>query len=191
MTASIDSRLFDLINGLAGNSAAFDRAVALFARFSPYVIAALLVLLWFSGQDAKRLRDREAVIHAGAAVLLGLVVTQLITMAWHRPRPFLVHHATVLVPRVYDSSFPSNHAMAAFAIATAVILYDRTIGIALMALAALVALSRVYVGLHYPGDIAAGALIGAVVAVGLLAARPLLDRAAHLVDVLWRRVGLP
>ncbi|WKX71830.1 phosphatase PAP2 family protein [Streptomyces sp. XD-27] len=71
-----------------------------------------------------------------------------------------------------DWSFPSNHATLAAALAVgAVFAWRRTAALALP-LAALLAFSRVYVGVHYPHDVAAGAVLGAVTAAacaGLLA----------------------
>jgi len=57
-------------------------------------------------------------------------------------------------------SFPSGHSAAAFAFATGVGHVSPAAGVPLRALAALVAYSRVHTGVHYPGDVVAGALIG-------------------------------
>jgi undecaprenyl-diphosphatase len=67
------------------------------------------------------------------------------------------------------ASFPSGHATVAFACATALTLAVPRLALPFYALAALIAFSRVYVGVHYPGDIVAGALLGLVV--GLVVAR--------------------
>jgi undecaprenyl-diphosphatase len=191
MVSSWDWSAFHAVNSLAGHVHWIDRVAAWFAQWSPYVVVALLVVLWFSGRGETRLRNREGVLHAGAALVLGLIVTQLISMAYFRPRPFMAHHVRLLVAKSLDTSFPSNHATAAFAIATAVLLYNRAMGGVLLVVAALIGLSRVYVGLHYPGDVLVGALLGGGIALALLAVRPLLDRAARLVDGGWRKVGLP
>jgi membrane-associated phospholipid phosphatase len=77
----------------------------------------------------------------------------------------------VLVSRSTDPGFPSDHAAASIAIAVAVFLMHRRIGIVVVVVALLVCCSRVFVGAHYPGDVAVGALIGA--GVTLLLWRPL------------------
>ena len=68
------------------------------------------------------------------------------------------------------SSFPSDHAVLAFALATAVFLAHRSVGMFAYAWAALViCLPRMYLGIHYPSDIVGGALIG--IAIMVAAAR--------------------
>jgi undecaprenyl-diphosphatase len=64
------------------------------------------------------------------------------------------------VPMPISSSFPSGHAASAFAFATAAGDADLAIDLPLRFLAALVAYSRVHTGVHYPGDVVVGALIG-------------------------------
>jgi undecaprenyl-diphosphatase len=81
------------------------------------------------------------------------------------PEPLMTTHL--------DLSFPSGHAATSFAGATVLALLVPRLGPALYALAVLVSLSRVYVGVHFPLDIAAGALLGTAVgwAVARLARR--------------------
>ncbi|MFJ6196698.1 phosphatase PAP2 family protein [Micromonospora sp. NPDC092111] len=66
-------------------------------------------------------------------------------------------------PPVGDWSFPSNHATIAGALAAAVLLLSRRLGLVAAPLALLAALSRVFVGLHYPHDVLAGLLLGVAV----------------------------
>jgi undecaprenyl-diphosphatase len=93
---------------------------------------------------------------------LGLAISQAITQFWQRPRPFVAHpHDTILlVAPSHEPSFPSDHAVAAFAIAFAVAFVGRRMGAAFLAGATLIALTRVIAGLHYPGDVLGGAVIG-------------------------------
>ncbi len=188
---SLDYTIFRAVNGLAGHIHWLDRAVALFAEASPFVVVGLLVVLWFRGRGPERLRDRQAVVHALVATALAVGVATLIADAWTRPRPFLVHPAHVLVAKSFDGSFPSVHATAAFAVATAVLFYNRRFGIGFLVLATLIAVSRVYVGLHYPGDVLAGAGVGAGSAAALLAARRVLSGATRALNLAWTKVGLP
>ena len=74
-----------------------------------------------------------------------------------------------------DPSFPSDHATFAFAVAVSIFLASRRLGWWALAGAAVLALSRVYVGEHYLGDVVAGALIGSAVAFGVFQLRPVLS----------------
>jgi undecaprenyl-diphosphatase len=73
--------------------------------------------------------------------------------------PFARH-----VPMPISSSFPSGHSAAAFAFATGVGHVLPSAAVPLRALAALVAYSRVHTGVHYPGDVIVGSLIGGALA---------------------------
>ena len=66
-------------------------------------------------------------------------------------------------PQIDDYSFPSNHAAVAAAIAAAFFLVDRRLGLVAAVAALVMGFSRVYVGAHYPHDVAVGFLVGAVV----------------------------
>jgi undecaprenyl-diphosphatase len=79
-----------------------------------------------------------------------------------RPRPFIRYpEPEVLVPKPHDASFPSGHAATSFAAATILSFGFPKAAPAFLVLAAAVAYSRVYVGVHYPLDIIGGAVLGA------------------------------
>jgi len=93
---------------------------------------------------------------------------------FERPRPSVVDHAVHPLVAVPDSySMPSGHAATAFAAAVAVGLVQPRLRWPLVALAALVGVSRVWLGVHYLGDVVVGAALGTVVSIALcsLAAR--------------------
>jgi undecaprenyl-diphosphatase len=76
-----------------------------------------------------------------------------------RARP----HVHALVTRPHSHSFPSGHATTSFACATVLALALPRLAVPLLVLAAAVAWSRVYVGVHYPLDVLAGAALGALI----------------------------
>ncbi len=81
----------------------------------------------------------------------------------HRTRPFVAHPEIHPLYVVHSSSFPAGHAATAFAGATLLAYVAPKLAPATLALASAVAFSRVYVGVHYPTDVLAGALLGVAV----------------------------
>ena len=103
-----------------------------------------------------------------AAVALADMVTLAVKRLVDRPRPFIRYaEPKVLVPIPHDQSFPSGHSATSFAAATMLSLAFPGFAPVLLVLAAAVAYSRVYVGVHYPLDVIGGAALGALVAIAL------------------------
>ena len=122
-------------------------------------IALGLILLLFRS-------TRKAGFSALCAMLIGLVVVNFtIKPLAARERPWLaIENFVNLVPEKDPNSFPSGHTNAAFAFALAVCRSapKRWMKIAAVCAAAVMGLSRLYVGVHFPTDVLAGALIGSL-----------------------------
>ena len=129
---------------------------------------------------------RRAVVSAGLSAGLALALAGILARLVDRPRPFVAHpHAVHLfAAHAADPGFPSDHATAAFAIATALLLRDRRAGAFALAAATVLAATRVAMGIHYPSDVLAGAALGAATALALN-----LPRARALTDALADRAG--
>ena len=97
----------------------------------------------------------------GAAALLATGASQALKRACCRPRPSTAVQGFVALmenPDVF--SFPSGHAAAAFAVAIALAGHGIALGPLSLGLAAAIAVSRVYLGAHFPLDVTAGAILG-------------------------------
>jgi undecaprenyl-diphosphatase len=129
------------------------------------VFVALLAVLFLVRGKWRSVNGRHGVVAAGFSALLALAAAHLIADLWARPRPYISHpDVHLFIERSHDTSFPSDHATAAFAIAVALFLRHRKAGWLALGLATVLSIARVAVGTHYPGDVAAGAAIGTAAA---------------------------
>lgn len=175
----LNGSLFDAINGLAGRSSIADDAMKLAANYAIYVVAAIIVASWF----IRTVNDRERRIGAYTALsaaALALAVALAIQQFYVHQRPFVVRgDVNLLIRHSADASFPSEHTTASFGMAGGLWPYRRRLALLAGSFAALTGFARVYVGIHWPADVAGGAAIGLLAAAALYYARPLfawLDR---------------
>ncbi len=127
------------------------------------------IMLWLSNWGAAvpllcvlLTHDRKTIENTLLALLLTWGITDVLKLTVMRPRPFLA--GAPLIGSAPDGySFPSQHAAFTFTAATSAVFANRILGIVAFIFAALVAYSRVYLGVHYWSDIIAGALIGSAI----------------------------
>jgi membrane-associated phospholipid phosphatase len=143
-----------------------DRAMSRLSRAADYSrlslgSAAVLALVGGGG-------GRRAAAIGLASVAVTATAANLLAKPLHRRRrPDRVAQEVPVARHVsmpVSSSFPSGHSATAFAFATGVAHVSPVAGTPLRALAALVAYSRVHTGVHYPGDVVIGSLLGTVLA---------------------------
>jgi undecaprenyl-diphosphatase len=122
---------------------------------APLVLAAL----WLSGN-----RDsREAALRACCVAMLALGFNQIIGLAWMHPRPFMIGLGHTFVEHAPDSSFPSDHGTVFASIALTLLLARlRWAGLLMLVAGVAVAWARVFVGVHFPLDMAGAVLIACV-----------------------------
>jgi undecaprenyl-diphosphatase len=158
----MDFSLYQLINGYAHRHDLVEDPLRFCAVYAEYLFVALLAGLFLVRGKWRTSKGRRGVVAAGFSTTFALAAAQVISHLLERPRPYLAHpHASfLLVPVSHDWSFPSDHATAAFAIAVAIFLRHRKAGSLALVMAVMVSLGRVAVGVHYPADVAAGALLG-------------------------------
>ena len=131
----------------------------------PFMIG-LTAIQWWSTND--RTKIRHITITAGLSFILGLIMNQVILLFVHRMRPYDSGITHLFIERSPDFSFPSDHATASFAIASAFLVKGRRSWGILFGLAALIiCLSRVFLGTHYLSDVIAGAFTGILASVAV------------------------
>lgn len=182
----MDFRIFDLINQFAGQSGALDSIITGLAKYGPLLMALPLLYMWFRGnEDAKK-----AALLSLLSMAIALLVSQVIGHIYFRPRPFASHAVNLLLEKSTDPSFPSDHSVFVFGIAFLIWLKDRRIGAISLAVAVAVGLSRVFTGIHYPGDVLGGALVGFVAALVVWSLRRKLDPVTSFLIGIARRLKL-
>ncbi|MFF8593676.1 bifunctional phosphatase PAP2/diacylglycerol kinase family protein [Streptomyces sp. NPDC015220] len=152
-------------------------------------------VLWFATAAAiaasRTPRARRAAVRGLASLsLASLTINTLGKRSVRRPRPVLdpVPIVRRLKQQPITTSFPSGHAASAAAFAAGVALESPAWGAAVAPVAASVALSRVYTGVHFPSDVLAGAALGAGAA---FAVRGLVPTRAQIVPPARPRADLP
>lgn len=164
----MNQSVFDWINQFADHVPLLDWFMMTSAEYAAWIMIALLVIVWFMGNPAKQ----RIVFYACVASILSLCLAKWgISPMVNHPRPFVEGHVNQLIPHVPDPSFPSKHASFVFALAAASFFIGRRFGWLMLLLAVLTGVSRVYAGVHYPGDILGGFLLGSLVSVALIVTR--------------------
>lgn len=162
----LDSQIYQLVNVTWSNSL-LDQVMPTLTDlhkilFVQVVLIPVLLLFWFYKERKKSL-----------ALISGLILTitfadglnyRIFKKSFERARPTFTETNHVLRTELhYGHSFPSNHAVNAFATATYLSYIYPVLTVGLYTLAAVIAYSRVYVGVHYPFDVFVGAIIGTLI----------------------------
>lgn len=170
-----DLRILGFLAGFAGRSRIFDHLINLLSRLDLFKGIALMLLFWFvwteaPDEPAHAIEERQALlvrVLLGTILLGGLSRLLQIMLTVHQ-RPVLANLGLQFPLNSFDvqnlnawNSFPSDHAMYFCGLATGLWVVNRTIGVlALLWTLLIIDLPRVYLGVHYPSDVIAGAILG-------------------------------
>ena len=162
-----------------------------YVNASEVLFIATLAVIFLLAHGRRHLDWRRATVAAVLSAGLGLTVAKAISELVDRARPFVADPQGVHLfsGHAADPGFPSDHATAAFAIATAILLRKRRAGFAVLGAAAVLSIGRVALGVHYPSDVLAGAAVGAAAALALWfePARRRVDAIADFIGAGWDR----
>lgn len=163
----IDTWLFLLLNVSLANPI-FDNIMPIITN--DWVLRALLAVIVIAMLVFGKRQDRIIALLCIATVALSdQTSSHLIKPIVERARPcHVVPEVHLLVACSNGLSFPSSHAANSFGIAVLMALMYRRRGWMFLALAALVSYSRIAVGVHYPFDVLAGAIVGSLCAIAIV-----------------------
>lgn len=157
--SEINIDVFRAINNLGDQLSALNPVVVFFAEYMLYFLCLALVVHWFTRKPKNRMMVIQAVIATVVAEVLGKIAGQL----YSHHQPFAVlSHVNQLVEHEIDNSFPSDHSIVFFAICFSIWLVRKKEWWLWIILALCVAISRIWVGVHYPVDVVTGALLGII-----------------------------
>ncbi len=181
-TSAYDASVLLEVNRLAA-SQFLGFFAAFVTQFGADVVLILIALLVFVLSRS----NRELALKLVAVVILSDVAVFLLRTAYVRPRPDVAVTGLILpVGIVSDPSFPSGHATRIFAFACVVVAMKGRKYFPALILGAAVATSRVVLGLHYPLDVVAGAILG--ISLGVITV--LVDEKFRVSQKILRAVGL-
>ena len=198
--SSFDLAILHALNAFARDSALLDTLIG-FLSGNHLVKGGLMMALfwwaWFREPEDSPVRSR--LISTLIACLVAIVTARILALNLpFRLRPIHNDSLAFLPPYGIDatvldgwSSFPSDHAALFYALATGIMCASRKLGVfCLVYTTVIIALPRIYLGLHYPTDILAGALLGITLTLALQHSIALRRVAQPLQDWSTRSPGL-
>ncbi len=161
-----NSDLFIIINKFAGRSSLLDRSMIFVASYLIFIIPLFLVFLWF-----KRSKDNEnkrTALFIFISVVFSVIIGWGISLFYFHPRPFMIGMGKELIRHSSETSFPSDHATAMFALSFSLLFLKKYLkGVIFFMFSFLVGFARVFCGIHFPFDIV-GSFFVAFVGTGII-----------------------
>ncbi len=172
MIFELNQNLFNLIYNFNKENLLFNFLGIFLAKYLPYL---LVILFFYNLLNGNFFLKKEILYPKKTKIFLFLetilvlilsrgIVTEFIRFFWPQKRPFDALNIKALIAES-GPSLPSGHAAFLFALAAIVFLWNKKWGIVYFVFAFLNGLARIYVGVHWPLDILAGALVGIISAV--------------------------
>lgn len=155
---SLDESLFLLLNAIPHNSM-FDAFAMLLSGVGSAGIVWIVISIWLFFQEEKK--DRLFFLPVAVATGASWIASEIVLKSLvGRMRPAADIGAIIVGDGATNFSFPSTHATFAWALARVLSHKEPRYTGWFYALAVLISLSRIYLGVHYPGDIIGGTLLG-------------------------------
>jgi undecaprenyl-diphosphatase len=151
----MNSTLFLTINSWAGNNTILDSIMIFSSQYLIYIPFAIVASC--IGYLVYKRQWRE-VLFFTVSLIVAFVILFVLSKLYISDRPFVHHTVTQLIAHAANQSFPSDHTTGAMTVALALLAFTRfkKIGWLLVLVASLIGFSRIFVGVHYPLDVAGG-----------------------------------
>lgn len=153
---------FRAVNDLGKEYPIINPVFEMFAEYTVFILIIGCLCYWFSPEK----ENRMMMISGGFSFVLAEVMGKLVGQLHSNNQPFAeLSHVNQLIHKAVDNSFPSDHTILLFSICFSIWLVRKKSGFLWMVLAICTGISRIGVGVHYPFDIIAGAIIAMISAV--------------------------
>jgi undecaprenyl-diphosphatase len=157
----MNENLFRLINDLGKQHTFFNPVFVFIAEYMVVLLALAVFTFWFTRIN----RNRIMVICGSITFVIAEIVGKAVGNIHSNHQPFAeLSNVNQLIEKAVDNSFPSDHSILFFSFCMTFLLFRGAKGIIWVLLAFLVGISRIWVGVHYPADILAGAIISILTA---------------------------
>ncbi|GHI01312.1 undecaprenyl-diphosphatase [Neobacillus kokaensis] len=151
--------VFRSINDVGKTYHSLEPIAVFMAEYMLYVLILGMLVYWFTRTD----RNRMMMIQGVFAVVLAEIFGKIAGKLYSHYQPFAeLPNVNKLVEHEIDNAFPSDHSIIFFTICITIWLVRKREGWIWLAAAFAVGISRIMVGVHYPGDVFTGALLGLI-----------------------------
>jgi len=188
---SFDTNIIHFLNQFAQRSRFFDGLCN--SLSSNQTVVPIVVILWWAWfrQRGESKTSRQIIVCSIFLSTIAIFIARVLAITLpYRERPLRISLLQFRLPfgespdsLIRWSSFPSDHAVFLFCLATSIFFLSRRLGVAVYCYVSIICGARIYLGIHYPTDILAGAVIG--IGIGsLILIKPLKDFLSNR-PILW------
>ncbi|WP_301421070.1 undecaprenyl-diphosphatase [Mammaliicoccus lentus] len=157
--SEINIELFRMFNDLGKEVMFLNPIMIFFAKYMKYFLLFWIIMYWFT----RKRENRIMIISSMFAFVVAEVFGAIAGAIHSNNQPFAeLSNVNQLIGHAIDNSFPSDHAIEFFSICITFLLFKKNLRYVWLAIAILVSVSRVWVGVHYPADIIVGAILGII-----------------------------
>lgn len=160
--SEMNIHIFRMINDLGKEFTFLNSTMAFVAEYTVFFLALSVIIFWFTRAN----QNRMMVICAGVAFIVAEIMGEIAGKLHINNQPFAeLSNVNQLVQHAVDNSFPSDHTMLFFSFCVTFWLFEKRLRFLWVGLAVCVGFSRIWVGVHYPGDVLVGAILSIIAAV--------------------------
>lgn len=155
--SEVNIEIFRMFNELSKQWLFLNPLMIFLAKYLKYFLVLGILIYWFT----RKKQNRIMIICGMIAFIIAEILGEFAGKIYSNNQPFAeLTNVNQLIGHTVDNSFPSNHAIQFFSICVTFLLFKKNLRFMWLILAFLVGISRIWVGVHYPGDILVGAILG-------------------------------